>query len=437
MRGTRLSAAALTLWGGALAAHAGPIDPPPGPVAPTGPTLIFSLPTVINQPGAYALGRNLTSTGGAGISISVSNVTLDLGGLTLSGAGGGTDAVVLVGNLTNVTIRNGQIVNWSGAGVWDGATADRNIHIERLSVTGTGFGGIECVTSGVTVEACQIAGGSPGVAVGPASRVIDTRITGATDFGLVAQERCLITGCVIENARSVGVLAGANVSLRETTVTGSAGDSVVLGAGSIVSGCLVTLGGAGPAPLVSATLTDRYTVRNGRSATPVFVHPLASRPATVIDRRTGQARPDALASMLTTEGVTVTIGVVLAEDSVIESSMVTGNAGVGLLLGARSTARGVTSDLNIGDGIVATDDGVVERCRASLNGGNGIVLGPSGARCVGNYVSENTLDGILVNDPFISVFGNTLELDELNNAAAAPLVGPLNDVTTPLSNWST
>ncbi|RMH25591.1 MAG: right-handed parallel beta-helix repeat-containing protein [Planctomycetota bacterium] len=436
MRARRISAAAFAVWGATMAAQAGPIDPPPGPIAPTGPTLIFSLPYVIDQPGAYALGRNLTSTGGVGISISVSNVTLDLGGLTLSGAGGGTDAVVLVGNLTNVTVRNGQIVNWTGAGVWDGATPDRNVRVERVSVTGTGFGGIECVASGVTVQACQIAGGSPGVAVGQASRVIDTRVTAATDFGLIAQERTLVTGCVIENAGSVGVLAGANVTLRETTVTGSAGDSVVLGAGSMVSGCLVTLGGQGGAPLSSSVAT-RYSAVTARSEAPIFVHPIADRPATVIDRRTGQARPDALASILSTEGVTVTLGVVLAEDSLIESSMITGHAGVGLLLGARSTARGVTSDLNFGDGIVATEDGVIERCRASGNGGNGIVLGPSGSRCVENYVSENALDGILVNDPFVSVFRNTLELDELNNAAQAPLVGPLNDVATPLSNWST
>ncbi len=415
-------------------AGAGPIDPPPGPVAPTGPTLIFSLPTIIEQPGSYMLGRNLTSTGGAGISIAASNVTLDLGGHTLSGAGGGTDAIVLVGNLTNVTVRNGQIVNWTGAGVWDGATPDSNVRVERIAVTGTGFGGIECVESGVVIDSCMIRGGSPGVAVGPASIIRDTRITGAADFGIVAAQRVAISGCTIENAGFTGVLAGANMSITGTTVTGSGGDGVVVGAGSIVRGSVITLnGGVGAA----TSIAERFTATSARTGRDMLRHPFADRPATRVEKRTGAVEQDAAYALLTAEGVTVTIGLVLAEDCRVENSMITGNAGVGVLLGARSTALETTSDLNFGDGFFVTEDGVVERCRASANGGAGIVLTPSGSHCVGNYVSENALDGIFVADPYATVLQNKLELDELTNDAQAPLVAPVNDLTNPWSNFAT
>lgn len=430
----RLAAAAIGCGTLVAVIGAGPIDPPPGPVAPTGPTLIFTLPTIIDQPGSYMLGRNLTSTGGAGVSITASNVTLDLGGHTLSGAGGGTDAIVLVGNLTNVTIRNGQIVNWTGAGVWDGATADRNVRVERIAVTGTGFGGIECVESGVVVDSCMVRGGSPGVAVGSASILRDTRITGAADFGVVAAQRVAIVGCMIEDAGFTGVLAGANVSITGTTVTGSGGDGVVVGAGSIVRESVITLGGGVGA---AAEIAERFTATSARTGDVMLRHPFADRPASRIEKRTGAAEPDAVHALLTAEGVTVTIGLVLAEDCRVESSMITGNNGVGVMLGARASAFETTSDLNFGDGFFVTEDGVVERCRASANGGAGIVLTPSGSHCVGNYVSENAIDGIFVADPYATVLKNKLELDELTNDAQSPLVAPVNDLANPWSNFAT
>ena len=69
-------------------AAAGPIEPPPGPVAPTGRTVILSLPYTISEPGTYYLGRHLTAPphfSGAGITITASSVTLDLNGFSLAG----------------------------------------------------------------------------------------------------------------------------------------------------------------------------------------------------------------------------------------------------------------------------------------------------------------------------------------------------------------
>ena len=75
----------------------GPLTPPGAP-APTMKTLdqiepriaIQTLPFTINGPGSYYLARNLT--GAEGITIAVSNVTLDLNGYVLSGAAGNSNS---------------------------------------------------------------------------------------------------------------------------------------------------------------------------------------------------------------------------------------------------------------------------------------------------------------------------------------------------------
>jgi len=95
---------------------AGPLDPPAAP-APTdgvrGPgTPISALPFSITQGGYYYVTRPLAGTGADGITISASNVTLDLGGFTLTGNGSGS-AVNALGGVRNITVRNGATRTWS------------------------------------------------------------------------------------------------------------------------------------------------------------------------------------------------------------------------------------------------------------------------------------------------------------------------------------
>src|SRR5438876_7759228 len=81
-----LAALAGVVWGG-------PLDPtaPPGS---TGKNVITSLPFTISQPGSYVLNGNLTAAAsGTGITVSASNVTVDLQGFDLSGASIGGSAI--------------------------------------------------------------------------------------------------------------------------------------------------------------------------------------------------------------------------------------------------------------------------------------------------------------------------------------------------------
>jgi len=101
---------------------------------------IDSLPYYITAPGTYTMTADLHQIGSTAISIAASNVVLDLGGHTLSGAGGydgGYGYGVGVGpGVSNVTIRNGTIEDFS-------------IETGILLYQTTG-----CTVSGVTVQRC-------------------------------------------------------------------------------------------------------------------------------------------------------------------------------------------------------------------------------------------------------------------------------------------
>ncbi len=109
-------------------------------------TPISSIPITINQPGSYYLTGNLTNAAGNnnndGIIIDAHNVTLDMGGFTLSGNNStdpnnpvqsGDDGIVVLGDQDNIYIYNGHVEYWGGDGI-NALNADYSI-FERLTVS--------------------------------------------------------------------------------------------------------------------------------------------------------------------------------------------------------------------------------------------------------------------------------------------------------------
>jgi hypothetical protein len=75
-------------------------------------TKITSLPKTITAPGFYYLGGNLTCSEGNGITVSVSDVTIDLMGFRLSG---NSSSDGIFGTENNVEVRNGTLSGWNHA----------------------------------------------------------------------------------------------------------------------------------------------------------------------------------------------------------------------------------------------------------------------------------------------------------------------------------
>jgi len=122
---------AVGLFAGAAVLVAGPLNPPPGSPAPTYKTLgevqprtpVQTLPGnaqalhVISQPGSYYLTAKVTGVSGkSGILVTSNDVTIDLCGFELDGAGVGLGAVSAQG-VSGLCVRNGVVANWLSAGV--------------------------------------------------------------------------------------------------------------------------------------------------------------------------------------------------------------------------------------------------------------------------------------------------------------------------------
>jgi nitrous oxidase accessory protein NosD len=95
--------------------------------------------TVIDRPGVYALARHFKSNGtGAAIAIRSGNVTLDLGGYTVTGPGGKQGMGISVEGVTNVRIAGGALRAF-GVGVV--VTGSTNVSIEDVQIDGNDLGG--------------------------------------------------------------------------------------------------------------------------------------------------------------------------------------------------------------------------------------------------------------------------------------------------------
>jgi hypothetical protein len=171
---------------------------------------INSVPYTISSPGSYALGNDIISHADAKISITASNVVLDLGGHTLQVSS--TDECILIGfgpppAPTNVTIKNGALINNVAGCIFVSRAV--NLVIDHVSATAAG----QCAIfdqAGINnqIKNCTISSGQPTSPQGP----IGCRGPG---FGAIE-----LLGCsdLIEN----NVITSAEVSAIATGSTGCA-----------------------------------------------------------------------------------------------------------------------------------------------------------------------------------------------------------------------
>ncbi len=151
--GVILSGSVLALCVGSAFASPDTLQPPPGPITGTFKTLAEVEPRVvvnarntpgnagatyiISQPGSYYLDRTLVGeTGKIGIRITITNVTLDLNGFSMTGAGTGTVGIAIESNeaFGQIAIRNGRLIGWSQSAIAGSATRFTRPMLEGLRV---------------------------------------------------------------------------------------------------------------------------------------------------------------------------------------------------------------------------------------------------------------------------------------------------------------
>jgi parallel beta-helix repeat protein len=227
-----ISALALTT----LAAHAGPLDPPSGTIAPTMKTLDQVEPRIplnqdttpgdtdsvlkIAQSGSYYLAADLRilSFGDPrhAIEITAPNVTLDLSGYSLISLLGTLDGIRLGPNVENVTIINGSIIGFSSGDGIDGSTNS---------------------TSRITIRDMRIVDCANGITLTDRSRVEDCTISGHTTWGISTGSRARISDNTVDDCGAVGIynVDGMDACIIEdNTLSGNARGFFVYGLRNVI-----------------------------------------------------------------------------------------------------------------------------------------------------------------------------------------------------------
>lgn len=287
----RLLLAGIGLTGAAAIARsvrAGPLDPPNGPVAPTGKTVqqiydkiartdaglaepripVQSLPGsatalyVISQPGSYYLTGNIQGVAGKNaIEVAADRVSIDLGGHTIQGGAttaGGIRVISAGGGVRRqgLTVIDGEVVGCDigvdahdceqillsrvrslqnrGKGIWVAA----NSRIVECIANGNSDTGIECSDHDHLIESCIADNNSANGILGNYTGNIISRCTCRSNGGRgigVAYES-LIQDCIVSFNGGSGVYAGAAAIVSRCSGAFN-GSGVEANGENIVSGC--------------------------------------------------------------------------------------------------------------------------------------------------------------------------------------------------------
>lgn len=381
---------------------AGPLDPPGGPVAPTGRTLTEIEPRTplsqattpgdadstfkITQSGSYYLASNLAGEAAKkGIEILVgtgAQVTLDLGGFTLNGTGATSTqpAIFIDGSNASVVIRNGNIRAWRGGITHSigGRVQVEDVH--AYACTANSFD-----LRRATVLRCTAEEGTSAGFFIDGGVLIDCQARSMTG-----------TGFTINNA---------SIICRGCISSGNAGGGYNLGQG-VAENCTAE-GNTGAGFSSPGTLTNCTSISNG---TGIVCSPVATvRGCTVVSNDT--------------EGIRV------SGSSRIEGNSVVANGTYGIrVIGNRNTiiANTVASSARSAGAfagiLVAGNDNAIDGNHVTdvLVGGDDFGIQVTG---ISNLIVRNQLSGI---STYFSIGANNTSGGASGNASTA---GPWTNIT--------
>lgn len=239
--------------GGFSAAFAGSLTPPGAPAA-TMKTLdeveartpISSIPYTISASGSYYLTQDLgpAAQDTDGITITADNVTLDLNGFAVIGAGkttGSSGRGIYIGgsNLRAICIRNGTIRDWRENGI--SALQSYDCVFESLRAVNNGSSGMlsygyHCV---VRRNVCNNNEGA-GIAFIYGTHIITDNVcssNGQSGISLgTVSSGCTVTGNTCNSNGSDGILAGRGSTVTGNMCSGNSSNGIRVGEDTTVTG---------------------------------------------------------------------------------------------------------------------------------------------------------------------------------------------------------
>lgn len=185
-------------------------------------TPISSLPFTISSSGSYFIAGDLT--GSSGITISASNVTLDLMGHSLIATGGSGDGIAASGTIRDITILNGSVRSWGADGLGlDTASSVRVINVSALDNSNDGIVAgdesqiINCIADNNTRDGYNVAQGS---------LVINCVASDNDRHGIFVGDRVTVRGCSASQNGSDGIEAGISSMILDNTCSSNGDDGI-------------------------------------------------------------------------------------------------------------------------------------------------------------------------------------------------------------------
>ncbi len=256
-----LAAGALLV--GSNAAHAGPLNPPAGPIASTGKTLTEVEPRIainstntpgssatssifrITQPGSYYLTGNIIAvqTNRHVIAIAASGVTIDLNGFLIRGLGtvqGSFDCIFAEPGVKRVTVRNGHIELAGRHGInlenVDGGLIE---YIQAQSCVNAGISSVGPFGSAraIVISHCTaVSNSSQGISSGTCSVVTHCSATSNVATGISADRGSTITMCA-SSSNGLGIFAGQGSTISNCAAFSNSEEGIRVTGGTTISAC--------------------------------------------------------------------------------------------------------------------------------------------------------------------------------------------------------
>jgi parallel beta-helix repeat protein len=197
---------------------------------PVGKEITF-LPYTINESGMYYLSRNLNIllyTGNA-ITVSASNVTVDLMGFTLNGlsiATGSAHGIWINDGTTGVEIRNVSITNFARDGVH---CLGQNCRIIGLRVNNVGWAGISENGKNQVISCFSSVCGHEGIWSGGSSMLKGNTVNNNAIHGITAGNSSIVTGNMANGNTQHGIYSGDSCTMASNTVNSNGGNGMHCG----------------------------------------------------------------------------------------------------------------------------------------------------------------------------------------------------------------
>jgi hypothetical protein len=236
-----------------IGAHAGPLNPPAGPITPSFKTLTEVEPRVAinaeNTPGDATCVYRITRTGSYyltgmlqgqpgkhGILIAANGVTIDLNGYDLVGnVGSSTGIRVAFAGLRDITVMNGSVRAWGGNGVDLAALEPKGSRVVGVRASGSDFTGIK-VHSGV-IESCT-ATGNDRDGIDLASGVVTScQASENGQHGFELGYGVVATECMALENVSMGIHGNGAVTISSSVARQNGLHGILTSSGSVVRDC--------------------------------------------------------------------------------------------------------------------------------------------------------------------------------------------------------